>query len=295
MRWDLVTIHCYLSENEKLILRKYFFRSNIFCLSFLCFFQLLLFWLLHMYHISSLYYMLLYICYTNISSLFLYRSFGIWKQTSTPMKIRNVKTLISATSWSRWLRGSRRLSQGPLLSSTNVNLNSLTEWPTSRAKLGSFRVFFPFFLQILHIEFYVNFHRMFWTDYSGKYTTSFWRWYNVVWTSTTLNQRIVVLNYVSNFPLFFFRNFRPFPKGAERKRACQEALRKVQLQPGVYLPSNPEGTVTAIDYTSGIPMQSAAKAPFLARFSVRKCGITELEELNTSGKQLSIFSEIDIK
>jgi len=75
---------------------------------------------------------------------------------------------------------------------------------------------------------------------------------------------------------------RPYPKGAERKKACQEALRKIQVLPGVYLPSNPEGTVTGIDYNSGIPMQSAAKAPFLARFQVRKCGIQELEDLNTS-------------
>ena len=77
---------------------------------------------------------------------------------------------------------------------------------------------------------------------------------------------------------------RPYPKGPERRKACQEALKKITLQPGVYLPSNPEGVVVSIDYNSGIPMQSAAKAPFLAWFSVRKCGIKELEEMNAIGK-----------
>lgn len=84
-------------------------------------------------------------------------------------------------------------------------------------------------------------------------------------------------------------SFRPYPKGAERRKACQEALKKITLQPGVYLPSNPEGVVVNIDYTSGIPMQSAAKAPFLAWFGVRKCGIKELEDMNAIGKDGGSF------
>jgi phosphatidylinositol 4-kinase len=43
--------------------------------------------------------------------------------------------------------------------------------------------------------------------------------------------------------------------GAERKQACLEALGKIQVQEGCYLPSNPEAMVIDIDYKSGTPMQ----------------------------------------
>jgi phosphatidylinositol 4-kinase len=65
----------------------------------------------------------------------------------------------------------------------------------------------------------------------------------------------------------------------ERKQAALQALRQVKLQTGCYLPSNPEAIVTQIDYESATPMQSAAKAPYLARFKVRQVGVNELEAL----------------
>lgn len=50
-------------------------------------------------------------------------------------------------------------------------------------------------------------------------------------------------------------DIRPYPKGPERKQACLQALSKIIVQPGCYLPSNPEAVVLDIDYNSGTPMQ----------------------------------------
>ncbi|XP_066970314.1 phosphatidylinositol 4-kinase alpha isoform X2 [Macrobrachium rosenbergii] len=83
---------------------------------------------------------------------------------------------------------------------------------------------------------------------------------------------------------------KPYPKGPERKKACLDALRDIEVQPGCYLPSNPEAVIVDIDRKSGTPMQSAAKAPYLARFQVRRCGIKELEKQGmavSSGQEVS--------
>ena len=65
---------------------------------------------------------------------------------------------------------------------------------------------------------------------------------------------------------------KPFIKSPkpEKKQKIEEELRKIQVDVGVYLPSNPEGVVIGIDRKSGKPLQSHAKAPFMATFRVRK-------------------------
>jgi phosphatidylinositol 4-kinase len=60
---------------------------------------------------------------------------------------------------------------------------------------------------------------------------------------------------------------RPKP---EKKQKIEEDLRKIKVEVGVYLPSNPDGVVIGIDRKSGKPLQSHAKAPYMATFRIRK-------------------------
>src|ERR1700709_2794372 len=60
---------------------------------------------------------------------------------------------------------------------------------------------------------------------------------------------------------------RPKP---EKKQKIEEELLKIKVEVGVYLPSNPDGIVIGIDRKSGKPLQSHAKAPYMATFRIKK-------------------------
>jgi phosphatidylinositol 4-kinase len=64
---------------------------------------------------------------------------------------------------------------------------------------------------------------------------------------------------------------------AEKKLKIDEEMAKIDVKPGVYLPSNPDGVVVDINRKSGRPLQSHAKAPFMATFKIKK-EITEYDE-----------------
>ncbi|KJZ76543.1 hypothetical protein HIM_03879 [Hirsutella minnesotensis 3608] len=70
----------------------------------------------------------------------------------------------------------------------------------------------------------------------------------------------------------------------EKKQKIEEELRKINIQVGVYLPSNPDGVVIGIDRKSGKPLQSHAKAPYMATFRIRKKKGGEQETAEAMGE-----------
>ena len=73
----------------------------------------------------------------------------------------------------------------------------------------------------------------------------------------------------------------------EKKQKIEEELRKIKLEVGVYLPSNPDGVVIGIDRKSGKPLQSHAKAPYMATFRIKKnkSEVEEAEEMLEEGSK----------
>ncbi|KAK5096611.1 phosphatidylinositol-4- kinase [Lithohypha guttulata] len=73
---------------------------------------------------------------------------------------------------------------------------------------------------------------------------------------------------------------KPFIKKSkpEKKAKIEEELRKIKVEVGVYLPSNPDGVVIGIDRKSGKPLQSHAKAPYMATFRIKKTRSVDTEQ-----------------
>lgn len=74
---------------------------------------------------------------------------------------------------------------------------------------------------------------------------------------------------------------------AEKKMKIDEEMAKIPVQPGVYLPCNPDGELVDINRKSGRPLQSHAKAPFMATFKIKK----EVEEIDEYGSIVRVPTE----
>ncbi|KAF2237526.1 hypothetical protein EV356DRAFT_441676 [Viridothelium virens] len=88
---------------------------------------------------------------------------------------------------------------------------------------------------------------------------------------------------------------KPFIKEPKpvKKQKIEEELRKIKVDVGVYLPSNPDGVVVGIDRKSGKPLQSHAKAPYMATFRIRKerSDIDDLESNDQAGNPNALSSK----
>lgn len=71
---------------------------------------------------------------------------------------------------------------------------------------------------------------------------------------------------------------------AEKKVKIDEEMAKIVVQPNVYLPSNPDGVLVDINRKSGKPLQSHAKAPFMATFKIKK----EVDDVDEYGKTVKV-------
>ena len=74
---------------------------------------------------------------------------------------------------------------------------------------------------------------------------------------------------------------------AEKKEKIDEEMALIKVEPGVYLPSNPDGVVIDINRKLGRPLQSHAKAPFMATFKIKK----ELVDYDEQGHKQSFEIE----
>jgi phosphatidylinositol 4-kinase len=84
---------------------------------------------------------------------------------------------------------------------------------------------------------------------------------------------------------------RPKP---EKKQKIEEELRKIKVEVGVYLPSNPDGVVIGIDRKSGKPLQSHAKAPYMATFRIQK-KIGDMEETDGMLEQTAEKGQVPLE
>lgn len=76
---------------------------------------------------------------------------------------------------------------------------------------------------------------------------------------------------------------------AEKKMKIDEEMSKVTVPKNVYLPSNPDGVITDINRNSGKPLQSHAKAPFMATFKIHKQVMVAGEQVEVEKWQSAIF------